>query len=138
MEKCRQRNKEIKGEYNVDSCTDIEDFSDESVKDIKFKDSEKERMNEFDEGFDEGLCDGQPTTIHAADGAGSSEAMKQSFITPDMDKEHVIEDEFMTDKLDSDVKDNNSDDSLNVVRFNKEDEITKDFKFKVEMNFFNH
>ncbi|CAI8587356.1 unnamed protein product [Vicia faba] len=82
MENARKRNKGIQGEDHVVPCTD-EGSSDESVKDIKFEDN----------------------------GAGSSEAVKHSFITPEMD-------------------DNDDDDKPNVVRFNEEDGITKDFKFK--------
>ncbi|CAK8578295.1 unnamed protein product [Lathyrus sativus] len=52
-----------------------------------------------------------------------------------MDKEHVNKKECMTDELDSDAKDDNGDDRPNVVRFNEEDEITKEYKLKVGMEF---
>lgn len=47
--------------------------------------------------------------------------------------EHIIEEEYMTDELDSGAEDDSCDDRPNVVRFNEEDEITKEFIFKVGM-----
>ncbi|KAI5393211.1 hypothetical protein KIW84_060364 [Lathyrus oleraceus] len=82
-----------------------------------------------------GLDDGQPTNILVVDGAGSSEAVNHSFIKLEIDKEHVIEEKYMTDDLDSGVEDINIDDRPNVARFNEEYKITKDFKFKVGMEF---
>ncbi|XP_058767567.1 uncharacterized protein LOC131641278 [Vicia villosa] len=137
MENVRKREKGIMDEGDDEAKGD-EGSSDESMKDIKFEDSEEERMNPFDEGFDEGFkkdeSNKQPTA-DGADVAGSSEGMNHSLITPEMGKEHVIEDEYLTDELDSGVEDDSDDDRPRVVRFNEEDWVRKDFKFKVGMEF---
>ncbi|CAK8577505.1 unnamed protein product [Lathyrus sativus] len=52
-----------------------------------------------------------------------------------MCKEHVIEDDYMTDELDSGTDDDSCDDRPSVIRFNEEDSISKDFTFKVGMEF---
>ncbi|XP_058756260.1 uncharacterized protein LOC131629496 [Vicia villosa] len=63
-----------------------------------------------------------------------TESHRTGFITSGMDKEHVIEEEYMTDELDSGA-DDSCDERPPVIRFNEEDAITKDFKFKLGMEF---
>ena len=64
--------------------------SDDFIKGIKFEDNKEEKMNGFDDGFDDGfykgLDDGQPTNTRVVYGAGSSEVVNHSFITPEMGK----------------------------------------------------
>ncbi|XP_058726822.1 uncharacterized protein LOC131598214 [Vicia villosa] len=140
MENVRKRKKGIMDEGDDEPKGDEGDESSsyESVKDIKFEDSEEERMNPFDEGFDEGFEKDEPNkqpTAYGADVAGSSQGMNPSLITPEMGKENVIEDEYLTDELDSGAEDDSDDDRPRVVRFNEEDGVSKDFKFKVGMEF---
>lgn len=52
-----------------------------------------------------------------------------------MGKEHVIKDSYMTDELDSGDDDERCDERPCVIRFNEEDSLSKDFTFKVEVEF---
>ncbi|CAL5196501.1 unnamed protein product [Lathyrus oleraceus] len=52
-----------------------------------------------------------------------------------MDMEHVIEDGYLTNELNSGVDEDNYDDRHAVSRFNKEETLRKDFIFKVGMEF---
>ncbi|CAK8575801.1 unnamed protein product [Lathyrus sativus] len=52
-----------------------------------------------------------------------------------MGKEHVIEDAYMTDELDSGSDDDSRDERPYVIRFNQEEYLSKDFVFKVGMEF---
>ncbi|CAK8563696.1 unnamed protein product [Lathyrus sativus] len=52
-----------------------------------------------------------------------------------MSKEHVIEDSYMTDKLDSGGDDDSCDERSRVIKFNEEDSLGKDFGFNVGMKF---
>lgn len=48
-------------------------------------------MNGFDERFYEGFDDGQPINTCVVDGVATSEPVNNVFITPEMDKENIIE-----------------------------------------------
>lgn len=61
--------------------------------------------------------------------------MTNVFITEDMGREHVIEEDYITNVLDNGTSDDTCDDWPNVIRFNEEDDLSKDFTFKVEMEF---
>ncbi|CAK8530878.1 unnamed protein product [Lathyrus sativus] len=52
-----------------------------------------------------------------------------------MGKEHVIEDAYMTDELDSGDDDDSCDERPCVIKFNQEESLSKDFVFKVGMEF---
>ncbi|CAL5202057.1 unnamed protein product [Lathyrus oleraceus] len=52
-----------------------------------------------------------------------------------MGKEHVTEYPYMTDELDSRGDDDSCDERTCVIRSNEEDTLSKDFDFKVEMEF---
>ncbi|CAK8569943.1 unnamed protein product [Lathyrus sativus] len=52
-----------------------------------------------------------------------------------MEKEHVINEEYMTDKLDSGADEDSYKDKLVLIRFNEEESMKKYFTFKVEMEF---
>ncbi|KAI5429474.1 hypothetical protein KIW84_034169 [Lathyrus oleraceus] len=52
-----------------------------------------------------------------------------------MDKEHVIEEYYMTYELGSGVDEDSCDDMPALIRFNEEENLTKDFTFKVGMKF---
>ncbi|CAK8567817.1 unnamed protein product [Lathyrus sativus] len=52
-----------------------------------------------------------------------------------MGKEHVIEDAYMIDELSSGDDDDNFDEMPCVIRFNVEDYLSKDFVFKVRIEF---
>lgn len=57
------------------------------------------------------------------------------FTTVEMDKEHVIEDDHMTDEFDSGADEDNCYDRPAMIKFNKEGTLKKDFTFKVGMKF---
>lgn len=133
VENVRER---LKGkiEDDVDRSSDFSDSSDEYVKGIHFNDGKEEMMNEFDEGFDEVLDNGQPRNISDDDGvAEMGKEVNHGFITPEMGKEYNIEEKYMTDEIDNGAKDDSGDDRPNIVRFDQEDEIIKDYNFKVGM-----
>src|ERR1051325_5000051 len=69
MENVRKRKKGKQCEEVIDNCSGDDGSSDESVKDVKFEDSEEERMNPFDDGFDEGFND-HPDNVPGDDVAG--------------------------------------------------------------------
>lgn len=53
------------------------------------------------------------------------------FTTTKMDREHVIEDDYMTDELDSGVDGYSCDDRSTMIMFNEEETLRKGFTFKV-------
>lgn len=69
------------------------------------------------------------------DRASTSEASNHSLIITKMGREHVIEENYMIDEIDSGAEDDSCNDRASVVRFNEEDGITKDFNSKVGMDF---
>ncbi|XP_058724923.1 uncharacterized protein LOC131596316 [Vicia villosa] len=124
--------------------------SDESVKDVHFEDSEEERMKESDDGIeveddgvDEGIHggdDGQAEggddgQAEGTDDGQASEKPDNIFITDEMGKEHVIDEEYLTDELDSGADDDSCDDRPTTIRFKEDDGLSKNFKFKVGMEF---
>lgn len=105
---------------------------------VHFDDSEEERMKGFDEWLNEGVdagVNGEPIIEHVTNNEAPSEPNKKMFITEEMGKEHVIEDSYMTDELDNGGDDDNCDERPYVIRFNVEDSLSKDFSFKVGMEF---
>ncbi|CAI8612998.1 unnamed protein product [Vicia faba] len=110
------------------------DSSDEYVMGVHFDDSEEEGMKGFDEGVDVGV-DGEPRTKIVANSDASNELVKNMFIIEEMGKERVIEEDYMTDELDSGADDDSCVKSLCVIKFNKEDALSKDFTSKVGMEF---
>ncbi|KAI5385024.1 hypothetical protein KIW84_071860 [Lathyrus oleraceus] len=52
-----------------------------------------------------------------------------------MSMEHVIKEDYMTDELDSGEDDDSSYGMPSVIRFNEEYALSKDFTFKVGMDF---
>ncbi|KAI5388040.1 hypothetical protein KIW84_073940 [Lathyrus oleraceus] len=81
-------------------------------------------MHDFDEDLDERLNirmdKGEPRR-ESADGAGTSQVKTRVFTTLEMDREHVMEDDYMTGKLDRGAYENSRDDRPAVIRFNKEE-----------------
>ena len=141
---------------------DVSSDDGDSVKGIHFDDSEEERMDGVDDGFNnvisEPQLDPNNATEDDVDGVTGGvrnlaksllvvavddvtngpnlERPTRCLITPEMEKEHVIEDEYMTDELDS-ASDNSSDGEGRpaIVRFREDEEMTEKFKFKVGMEF---
>ncbi|XP_058783323.1 uncharacterized protein LOC131658000 [Vicia villosa] len=108
-----------------------DESNDESVRDVHFDDSEEERMK----GFEEEMIgvDAEPTKQNVP--CGSSRQCEKVFVTEELGKQHVIEDEYMTDELDSGAEDDSSDERPCVIRFNEEDKLSKEYVFKVGMKF---
>ncbi|CAI8601985.1 unnamed protein product [Vicia faba] len=52
-----------------------------------------------------------------------------------MGGEHIIEEDYMCDELDHGENDKSCDDRPSIIRFNEEDDLSKDFTFKVGMKF---
>ncbi|XP_058762568.1 uncharacterized protein LOC131635949 [Vicia villosa] len=114
------------------------DSSDESIKDVHFDDSEEERMNGFEDDFEELVGVGKTSEVRSppvTNNVVPNETDNNIFITDEMGKAHVIEEEYMTDELDSGADDDSGDDRPCVIRFNAEESFTKDFVFKVGMEF---
>ncbi|XP_058752080.1 uncharacterized protein LOC131625205 [Vicia villosa] len=112
------------------------DSSDESIKDVHFDDSEEERMNGFEDDFEELVGVGKTSEVRSppvTNNVVPNETDNNIFITDEMGKAHVIEEEYMTDELDSGADDDSGDDRPCVIRFNAEESFTKDFVFKVGM-----
>lgn len=88
--------------------------------------------------MDEGLnirMDNGESRREPVDGADTSQGKMEVFTTGEMDMEHVREDNYMTDELDSGTYEDNWDDRLAMIRFNEEEKLRKDFIFKVGMEF---
>lgn len=150
MEKVREKGKgkkyeakvRKKYEEEVDKSSESEGESiDEFMEGVHFDDSEEERMKGFDEGFDEGIDEGVDEGLNEGvdgeprDGENPSEPPNNIFITQEMGKEHVSEEEYMTDELDSGANDDSCDDRPSVIRFKEDDALSKHFNFKVGMEF---
>lgn len=139
MEKVREKGNGKKYKEEFEQSSEFEGESiDESVKGVHLDDSQEERMKGFNEGMDEGGdervdeglnegVDGEPR-----DGENLSEPPNNIFITQEMDKEHVIEEKYMIDELDSGADDDNFDDMSNVIRFKEDDALSKPFISKLE------
>ncbi|XP_058746137.1 uncharacterized protein LOC131619011 [Vicia villosa] len=108
-----------------------DESSDESVRDVHFDDSEEEMMKDFEEEMIG--VDAEPTKQNVP--CGSSRQCAKVFVTEELGKQHVIEDEYMTDELDSGAEDDSSDERPCVIRFNEEDKLGKEYVFKVGMEF---
>lgn len=81
-----------------------DESSDEFVRGVHFDDSDEEKTKVFDEGLDKWVdpgVDGEHRTEHVANNETPSEPVKKIFIIEEMGKEHVIEDSYMIDELDS-------------------------------------
>ncbi|CAI8593138.1 unnamed protein product [Vicia faba] len=128
MDRVREKMKRNKCGKEVDTSRES---SDESMKDMHLEDNEKEKMNDFDEGVDEG----RPRGTHVVDGDARSEPLNNVFITRGMDRKYITEEDYMIDELDSGEDDANCDDRPSVIRFNEEVALSKDFTFKAGLEF---
>lgn len=128
MDKVSENMKGKKCDKEVDNSSES---SDKYVKGIHFDDGEEERMNGFDEGVDED----QPRGTSLINGDAKSEPLKESFITQDIGREHIIEEDYMTDELDSGEDDDICDERPSVTRFNEKYALSKDFIFKAIIKF---
>lgn len=73
------------------------------MKGIHFDDSEEERTNGFDEGFNVGMDEGQPRATLVVNGDSRSEPFNQYFIIQEMGRENIIYEDYRTDELDSEA-----------------------------------
>ncbi|CAI8616634.1 unnamed protein product [Vicia faba] len=64
----------------------------------------------------------------------NGQGIHKRMTTTEMDREHVIDDGYITNELDSGA-DDDSDDRPSVTRFNEDENLRKEFKIKVEMKF---
>lgn len=129
-----------KGHESIEENESAEDSEsiEDSLDGIHFEDSEEERMHDFYEDIDEWLnirVDNGGSRRDPVDDTDTSQRKKKVFTTVEMDKEHVIKDDYMTDELDSMTKEDSFDDKPAVIRFDKEEKLRKDFIFKVGMKF---
>lgn len=85
-------------------------------------------MNGFNERFDEmfdeeshvGPYVGEPIKTYNVDGASTTNELPlHNFITLEMGKEHVIEEEYIIDAIYIGKDDDNFEDKPNVIRFNE-------------------
>ncbi|XP_058776490.1 uncharacterized protein LOC131650794 [Vicia villosa] len=142
----RQEKCHVVAEENQD-IEDSESFED-SLNGIHFEDSKEERMHDFNEVIGQvndgvGAGTGQVNDgvgagtgqVNGGVGAGTSQGIKKGLITAEMDKEHVIDDGYMTDDIDSGAYDDSADERPPVIRFNEGEKLRKKFSFKVGMEF---
>lgn len=61
--------------------------------------------------------------------------VNHSLITHEMGMKHIVEEKYMIDELDTGDEYDRCNDRPNIFSFNEEYEITKDFNFKVGMEF---
>lgn len=136
MERLREKNK---GQQNIEDDGQYSESGDETINDIHFEDTEKERMHDFDEDFDEEFSFGLDEGGHRredVDGSSTNEPSNLSFATKEMEKECVIEEDYMIDELDSVANEDSCEGMPLAIRFNEEEEeMTKDFTFKVGIKF---
>ncbi|KAI5393738.1 hypothetical protein KIW84_060739 [Lathyrus oleraceus] len=133
MERLIEKQKGHESVEKNESAEDSESIED-SLDGIHFEDSEEERMHDFYEDIDEWL-NIRVDNDESVDDADTGQRKKKVFTTVEMDKEHVIEDDYMTNELDSMTNEDSFDDKPAVIRFNKEEKLRKDFIFKVGMKF---
>ncbi|CAI8600765.1 unnamed protein product [Vicia faba] len=134
MERLKEKNKGHQSLDDGENYGQCNELSDETINGVHFKDSEEERMHNFDEDFDEGSSE-RDNGRSDVDGATPSEPHILSFATTEMEEEYVIEENYMNDELDSRVEEDSCKDKLVVIMFNEEEPIKKDFIFKVRMKF---
>lgn len=91
-------------------------------------------MHDFDEDLDEALVEGD-NRKDDVDGIAANEPSILSFAIAEMEKEHVIEENYMTDEFDSGPDEDKCEDMHALIRFNEEEPVTKNFTFKVGMGF---
>ncbi|CAI8619407.1 unnamed protein product [Vicia faba] len=134
MERLKEK---VKGHVNVEENEDGEDnkSSEDSLNGIHFEDNEEERMHDFDEDMGEGAgtsgMDNGDGTCQMDNGQG----IHKGLTTTEMQREHVIEDDYITYELDSGTDDDSDDGRPLVIRFNEHENLRKEFKFKVGMEF---
>ncbi|KAI5446061.1 hypothetical protein KIW84_014053 [Lathyrus oleraceus] len=107
------------------------------MKGVYFDDSEEERMKGFDASGDEKVDDGLNEGVDGEprDGENPSKPTNNIFITQEMGKVHVIEEEHMTEEPDSWEDDDSCDDRPSVIRFKEDDSLSKHCTLKVGMEF---
>ncbi|CAI8587155.1 unnamed protein product [Vicia faba] len=116
MERLKEKEK---GHVNVEENEDGEDSesSKDSLDGIHFEDSEEERIHDFDEDIGEGLNNGVDNgagTCGVDNGDGTcqmdnGQGIHKGMTTVEMDKEHVINDYYITYELDSGTNDDSDD-----------------------------
>ncbi|CAI8606233.1 unnamed protein product [Vicia faba] len=132
MERLKEKEK---GYVNVEENEDGEDSesSEDSLNDIYFKDSEEEMMYDFDEDMGEGAGIGGVDNGDGTSQMDNGQGIHKELNTADMQREHVIEDDYITNELDSGADDDSDDGRPSVIRFNEHENLIKEFKFKVGM-----
>src|SRR3954471_7761380 len=91
-------------------------------------------MHDGDEDIEMVNSEGVPRNENTP-GSNNGAPTNPGLITEEMDREHIIEQEYFTDELDSGADEDSSDERSTMIRFNEEETLTKDFKFKVGMEF---
>ncbi|XP_058744588.1 uncharacterized protein LOC131617289 [Vicia villosa] len=141
---------EPKDNVNSEDSEDSES-SEDSLDGIHFEDSEEERMNDNDEDVGEeinnsgagGVEDGAGGVEDGAggieNGAGGTESgaggIHTGMMTAEMEREHIIDDDYLTDELDSGADDDSDGGRPSMVKFRDDEKLRKEFKFKVGMEF---
>ena len=126
MERLKEKEK---GNVNVEDSESSED----SLNDIHFKDSEEERMHGFDEDMGEGVGTGGVDNHDDIYQMDNGQWIHKGLTTAEMEMEHVIEDDYIINELDSGADDDSDDGRPSVIRFNEHE--NQEFKFKVGMEF---
>ena len=141
MERLKEKEK---GHVNVEESEKGEgsQSSEDFLDSIHFDDREEERMHDFDDVIGEGQVDGNgsvqgdgtgtiqadgTSTVQAddtgrvqADGIGTGQGIHKGFTTVEMDMEHVIDDDYIIDELDSGADDDSDDGRSAGIRFNED------------------
>ncbi|CAI8610067.1 unnamed protein product [Vicia faba] len=137
MDRLREKNKGQKSLEDDENDGQCSESSDETINDIQFEDNEEERMHDFDEDFgeevDEGLDEGD-NGRDDVDGATHRQQTFSSFATSGMEKEHVIEENYMINELDNGADEDNCDDKPILIRFNEEEPMIKEFNSRLNNN----
>ncbi|XP_058742768.1 uncharacterized protein LOC131615642 [Vicia villosa] len=122
-----------KENVNVEESEDGES-SEDSLDGIHFDDSEEERMNDIDEDVCEEINNGAGGVENGAGGVeNGAGGIHTGMMTAEMEREHLIDDEYLTDELDSGADDDSDDGRPSVIRFRDDEKLRKEFKFKLMM-----
>lgn len=138
MYKVREKCKRANCDKEFDNSSEFYgESSDETVTGVHFDNSEEEKMKEFEEGINEVVDEGLNgrVSIEPKDDLRSSEPPNNTLITNEMSKEHVIEEEYMTDELDIGENVDSCGDIPSIIKFKEDKALGKDFTFKVGMGF---
>ncbi|CAI8615419.1 unnamed protein product [Vicia faba] len=104
MERLKEKGK---GHVNVEENEDGEDneSSEDSLNGIHFEDSEEERMHNFYEDIGEGASIGRVDNGDGTSQMDNGQGIHKGLTTTEIQKEHVIEDDYITYKLDNGAND---------------------------------